>query len=231
MVQQFNWVSINTVLDRLLRHPMLQDVTLESAVQYAVDFIQVAGCPMQYTEKEEAVDIEDYRGLLPCDLIQINLVKDCKSHKVLRSTTNYFSEQNSHISSQDDLTFRLQGKVIIVSFKEGKVIISYKSIPVDEDGFPLVPDHPAFLTALESYIKWKQFEVLFDQGKITVGVYQNAQQQYYWNVGRYQSQFTLPSVSEMESITNMLNTLVPQHNQFRQGFKHLGDKEYIVNHR
>lgn len=231
MVQQFNWVSIRTVLDRLLRHPMLQDVTLEAVVQYTVDFIQIAGCPMQYIDKDVEVEIKDYRGKLPCDLIQINMIKDCKSHHMLRSATDYFDNNHIKHNDHDDLVFKVQGMVLVTNIKEGKVIVSYKSIPIDEDGFPLIPDHPAFLTALESYIKMKYFEVLFDLGKIQAGIYQNTQQQYYWNVGRYQSQFTLPSISEMESITNMLNTLIPMNNQFKQGFKHLGDKELIINHR
>lgn len=231
MVQQFNWVSIRTVLDRLLRHPMLQDVTLEAVVQYTVDFIQIAGCPMQYIDKDAEVEIKDYRGKLPCDLIQINMIKDCKSHHMLRAATDYFDSNHIKHNDHDDLVFKVQGMVLVTNIKEGKVIVSYKSIPIDEDGFPLIPDHPAFLTALESYIKMKYFEVLFDLGKIQAGIYQNTQQQYYWNVGRYQSQFTLPSISEMESITNMLNTLIPMNNQFKQGFKHLGDKELIINHR
>lgn len=231
MVQQFNWVSIRTVLDRLLRHPMLQDVTLEAVVQYTVDFIQIAGCPMQYIDKDAEVDIKDYRGKLPCDLIQINMIKDCKSHHMLRSATDYFDNNHIKHNDHDDLVFKVQGMILVTNIKEGKVIVSYKSIPIDEDGFPLIPDHPAFLTALESYIKMKYFEVLFDLGKIQAGIFQNTQQQYYWNVGRYQSQFTLPSISEMESITNMLNTLIPMNNQFKQGFKHLGDKELIINHR
>lgn len=231
MVQQFNWVSIRTVLDRLLRHPMLQDVTLEAVVQYTVDFIQIAGCPMQYIDKDAEVEIKDYRSKLPCDLIQINMIKDCKSHHMLRSATDYFDNNHIKHNDHDDLVFKVQGMVLVTNIKEGKVIVSYKSIPIDKDGFPLIPDHPAFLTALESYIKMKYFEVLFDLGKIQAGIYQNTQQQYYWNVGRYQSQFTLPSISEMESITNMLNTLIPMNNQFKQGFKHLGDKELIINHR
>jgi hypothetical protein len=53
------------------------------------------------------------------------------------------------------------------------VAISYKSIPVDKDGFPLLIDNPVFLKALELYIKKEVFTVLFDMGKITPPVLQN----------------------------------------------------------
>lgn len=37
----------------------------------------------------------------------------------------------------------------------------------------------------------------------------------------------IPSVSEMESITNMFNQLIPRVNEFNKGFRHLGDREYL----
>ena len=43
-------------------------------------------------------------------------------------------------------------------------------------------------------------------------------------------EFTLPSVSEMEAISNILNQMIPRTNEFRKGFKPLGNKEFIKSH-
>ena len=66
--------------------------------------------------------------------------------------------------------------------------------------------------------------------KISPAVLQNIQQEYAWKVGQLNTEFTLPSISEMQSITGILNQLLPRVTEFKKGFKHLGDTEYIKSH-
>ena len=68
-----SYISIKQILDNLLDHPMLQDLTLERAVDYAVRFIQIIGAPTEFQEKTQYIKIQDYRGVLPCDFYEINL--------------------------------------------------------------------------------------------------------------------------------------------------------------
>lgn len=218
MVNNYQYVNIREILSRILRHPLLQDLNLESAVQYAVDFFGIMGLPSTYVNKEISVDIDNYRGLLPCDLISINQVKSngvCLSHM----TDNY--------NSRELMQFKTQGSIIYTSFKEGTLNISYKSLPVDNEGFPLLPDEPTFLRALELYIKKQWFTILFDMGKVSPAVLQNTQQEYAFAAGACNNTFIIPSVSEMESIKNMWNQLIPRFNEFKNGFKSLGYKEHL----
>lgn len=66
-----NYVSIKLILDRILRHPLMQDLSLETAIDYTVDFIRIVGMPKMFMEKEGKVEIDNYRGLLPDDVHQI----------------------------------------------------------------------------------------------------------------------------------------------------------------
>jgi hypothetical protein len=232
MVKEYNYINIREALSRVMRHPLLQDVTLESAVQYTLDFIGIFGMPKLYQDKEEIVHIEEFRAKLPCDLISINQIKECKSGVCLRYMTDNFMprehyDKNVGYKVPQELTFKTQGQVLYVSFKTGDVSVSYKAIPVDKDGFPLLIDNPVFLKALEAYIKREAFTILFDMGKIAPAVLQNAQQQYAWLAGQLQSEFTIPSQSEMESISRMWNTLIQRTSEFNNGFSSLGNKEYI----
>ena len=88
-------------------------------------------------------------------------------------------------------------------------------------------DNSVFLKALEAYIKREVFTILFDMGKITPAVLQNTQQQYAWLAGQLQSELTIPSISEMESIKNSWCTLLQRTTEFREGFKNNGSQEYI----
>ena len=231
MVKEYNYINIREALSRVLRHPLLQDVTLEQAVQYTIDFIGIFGMPKLYQDKEEVLHIEDFRAKLPCDLISINQIKECKTSVCFRSMTDNFMPREYYRSAgykiPQELSFKTQGQVLYVSFKTGDVSVSYKAIPVDKDGFPLLIDNPVFLKALEAYIKREAFTILFDMGKIAPAVLQNTQQQYAWLAGQLQSEFTIPSISEMESIKNSWCTLLQRTNEFSNGFKNNGDQEYI----
>ena len=232
MIKECQYTNIRRVLDELHRHPLLSDLTLEQVVSYVVSFIGIFGMPKLYQDKEEVLHIEDFRAKLPCNLISINQIKECKTGVCLRSMTDNFMPREHYDRSTgykipQELSFKTQGQVLYVSFKTGDVLVSYKAIPVDKDGFPLLIDNPVFLKTLEAYIKREVFTILFDMGKIAPAVLQNTQQQYAWLAGQLQSEFTIPSISEMESIKNSWCTLLQRTTEFREGFKNNGSQEYI----
>lgn len=234
MVTEIQYTNIKRVLDDLLDHPLLRGLTLEQVVRYTLRFVALHGYPKLYKDKEEMVEIKDYRGLLPCDLISIIQVRDCKRGICLRAMTDNFTPNGDSYPKErdrmDELAFKTQGRIIFTSFKDGAVNVAYKAIPVDDMGFPLLVDNETYLNALEAYIKVKVFTVLYDTGKIQAGVLSNAQTEYAWASRQVMMEFTMPSVSEMESISRYLNTMIKPVTSFDQGFKHLGNREYLRRH-
>lgn len=237
MVNEIQYINIREVASRVLRGALTQGLQLESVVQYTVDFIGIMGLPKMYFDKEVTLEIEDYRAALPCDLIAINMVKH-HGHALRSMTDSFFTKEHKHgwmhyhghLHYECDVheeTFKTQGQVLYTSFKQGKVQVSYKAIPVDEEGFPLIPDIPEFLKALEGYIRVQIFQDLYFRDKIDEKKLAKAEQIYALAAGQCQSAFTIPSVSEMESITRMFNTLIPRQREFDKGFRSLGNREYI----
>lgn len=228
------YISLKQVLDDILDHPMLKDVSFERAVNYTVHFMRIVGCPRMFEEKTALVEIKNYRGQLPCDfndIIQVRTHSSCdrKNYGVFRHTTDSFHMSNNKQDSFD-LTYKIQGNVIFTSMKEGTIEIAYNAFAIDSDGYPLIPDNSSFIRALELYIKKQTFTVLFDLGKINQVVYQNVCQEYAWAVGAAQSDLVRPTIDQMESITNMLNTLIPRVSEHSNGFVNLGTRELIRNH-
>ena len=232
MIKEIQYTNIRRVLDELHRHPLLQDLTIDQAVSYLITFIGIFGLPNLYLDKETILHVDNFRAKLPCDLVSINQIMECKTGTCLRSMTDTFLPEESYLRTNNsrapqELAFKVQGMVLITSFKDGDVKLSYKAIPIDDEGFPQLIDNPVFIEALRAYIKKEQFVILFDQGKISQQALQNAQQQYAWLAGQLQSEFTIPSVSEMETITRLWNTLIPKVSEFNRGFHSLGNKEYL----
>ena len=191
--------------------------------------------PTIFQEKTQEVEIENHRGSLPCDfheMIQVRTNFEKCDHYVggvfRYSTDNFHMSDKIHESS--DLTYKIQGRVIYTSIKEGTIEIAYRAIAVDDEGYPLIPDKSSFLRALELYIKKQCFTILFDLGKINQAVLANVQQEYAFAVAQAQSDLIRPTVDEMESITNMLNTLIPRVCDHSKGFQTLGSREYFKLH-
>lgn len=227
MVKEIDYINIRELLSRVLRHPLLQDFTLEQAIQYTLDFIGLFGFPELYKDKEVVVPICEYRGELPCDLISINMVRDTQTGLYLRSMTGVFNPGGKYYNHlRQEPQFKTQGRVIITSFPEGEVEISYKAIPVDDEGLPLLIDNTKYLKALELYVRCQLFTVLFDMGRISPQVLQHTEQEYAWAAGQLSEEFKTPSVSEMESITNLMNQLIRRPSEFFNGFERMGNKEF-----
>lgn len=225
------YISIREILDNILDHPMLRDVSFERAVNYTVHFMRIVGSPIMFEEKTSLVKIENYRGLIPCDfndIIQVRTYSSCnrENYGVFRHTTDSFHMSDNKQDSFD-LTYKIQGNVIFTSIKEGTIEIAYNSFAVDSDGYPLIPDNSSFINALELYIKKKRFNILFDEGKINQVVWNQVCQDYAWAVGQAQSDLIRPTIDQMQSITNSLNTLVTRVSEHNNGFINNGTQEKI----
>lgn len=256
MVTEIRYTNIKRVLDNLLDHPLLRDVTLEQAIRYVIRFISLHGYSKLYQDKIDKVPIKEFQGILPCDLVSIVQVKDLDTGICLRAMSDIFtpglrekprvedfpkdyinnikSVEGAYIPPMkkyiEEPSFKTQGRLIYTSFPHGEVEIAYKAIPVDEDGYPLLIDNETYLNALEAYIKVKVFTIKFDLGKIQAGILSNAQKEYAWASHLLKSEFTMPSMSEMESISRYLNTMIKPVTAFDNGFRDLGNREYIHKH-
>ncbi len=232
-------------MDKLTRHPLLQDIPFETVIDYAVDFMRIAGVPTSFLDKTAIIDIHNYRGSLPCDFYKMTQVRlyeydecGCKKQRGIPELSHIFryTTDSFHMSPDkpkvSDLTYKLQGDCIFISpIEECKIEIAYQALPIDEDGYPLIPDNSAYSRALSAYIKKEWFTIQFDLGKITQQAMQKADQDYAWAVGAAQSSMIMPSIDEMQSLMAMWNTLIPRHQDHRKGFLHEGTMEHIKNHR
>lgn len=242
MVREVQFTSIQRVLDNLKDDENMQNLTLEQVVRHTIRFMEKFGYPKFYEDKQEDVEIHEFRGLLPCDLINIIQVKDTRNGLCMRSMTDSFLPKEPEVEMRPigpmgplggypyEGSFKTQGRVIYVSFPEGKVTVAYKATKVDDDGFPMLIDNEVYLDALEAYITLKVYTAKFRAGKIAAGILQEVQQSYAVAAKLLETEFTTPSYSEAESMTRYFNSLIPRVREFDRGFRHLGDRQYIRKH-
>ena len=56
-------------------------------------------------------------------------------------------------------------------------------------------------------------------------MYNSTCQEYAWAVGQAQTSLIMPTIDELEAITNSWNTLIPRVTEHRSGFINNGTKE------
>ena len=208
----------------------MQDLTLETAVDYCIDFMRLVGVPDMFTEKVAVLDINNYRAALPEDFYQVNQVRTTEGNYFRYAGDTFHTHKCFDNTVNADLTYKIQGGVIITSIEKGCIEISYQAIAVDEEGYPMIPDNSSFTRAIQAYIKKEWFTILFDQTKISQQAFQQAQQDYAWAVGDCRSEFNRLTIDKAESLFNSWRTLIIRDSEHRRGFKNNGSKEYIKTH-
>lgn len=138
------------------------------------------------------------------------------STKIFRSASNTF--HMSDVKFDNDLTYKIQGGYIFTSIKDGNIEMSYQAIPIDEEGYPMIPDNSKFTRALEAYIKKQWFTILFDMGKLQAAILNNVQQEYAWAVGAVESEFQHFTIDKAESFYNSWRNMIIRTKEHSRGF-------------
>lgn len=219
--------SIKVIIDKIMRHPLLQDASLETVIDYSIDFMRIVGVPSMFEEKTASLEVLNYRVNLPSDYYQMNQVRGVNENGDAAVTFTY-ATNTFHMSEtkpvSTDCTYKIQGGVIYTSILEGEIEISYQAISLDEDGYPLIPDNSSFTRALEAYIKKQYFTILFDMGKISQQVLHQTLQDYSWAVGDCQSEFNRLSLDKAEAFYNSWRSLLVKPSEHHEGFVNTGTR-------
>jgi hypothetical protein len=189
------YISIDHIIARLMRHPMLKDVNYDDMIAHAVDVLRLLKVPGQHEEKSCFKDIVEYKVRIPEESLNVkavDLIKN-KNHipMVMATDTahNHLNNLNKNRNNTTENTYSINGGMINTNQREGEVFIIYDAFKTDELGLPMIPDSIAVIKAIENYIKVQVFGVLVDLQKVSPNTLSRAEQEYGWYMGKAQSEF------------------------------------------
>jgi hypothetical protein len=139
------------------------------------------------------------------------------------------SSDRDTVSLSDSYTYVVVGNYIKTNLRTGYLMVSYQAIPVDNEGYPMIPDNESFEEAIYWYINMKLTYPEWKMGRVRDAVYYDAKSS--WNFYRKQAYATalMPNVDQLESIKNAWLRLVPEIDEHSTFFSHLNDKQIIYN--
>ena len=190
-------------------------IDLTNYIRSFYDWIECAlgqiGLVKYYTLTRKIIKIENHRGLLPCDnnfihSAWIRSTCGCKGGMVYLNITN-----SPFIGSCLDNYTRagnkaaIEGNYINTDIENGNILLVYRAIPKDEEGYPMIPDN-AFLTeALNYYIIHRLALKGIEHPLIKFNVAYQMWERLYPRAGNDIEWLSLPELEEFERMwTNPL---------------------------
>jgi hypothetical protein len=227
-----NLVSIKLIADRLMRNPLCKDIGYEFIVDNTIQLLRILDAPSIYVTRREALDVVNYRALKPIDMIRVeSIVRTDNGSPVPLQATEYiaqeFMNEGINTPARPEETYSFNSKHINVNFESGKINIIYKSIATDEECYPLVLDNETLLRCIESYIKYRWYDIMNDMDMLSDRKLSKAESDYMFNVAQADINMKMPSTDEMEMITNQIVQLLPSNTEFSRRFEYLGSQERL----
>jgi hypothetical protein len=232
MANTADTVSIKLIADRLYRNPVMKEVTYEFIIDNALEVMRIIDAPALYGNKREKIKVVNYRASKPANMMRVESIArtDRGAMETMTSTdfvSQDFLESGDYNVLRSSMTYSLNSKYINTNFEGGEIEVIYKYIMTDEECYPLIIDNPILLRCIESYVKWKWFDILNDMDIVSGQKLNKAEQDYMFNVGQAHADMIMPSIDEMESLTNMITQMIPSRTEFQKRFEFLGEQEYL----
>lgn len=118
-------------------------------------------------------------------------------------------------------TYKVDANFIFTNFKDGYIEMVYKGYPLDEDGFPMIPDDEKFKAALKYEIifkldwkKWRQ-----NPSPQNKSIANDSERRRDFYVAAARTKARIPNIGQMESLKNQWLRTIPKMNQHADGFK------------
>lgn len=210
------FISFDEMLYYIRRHPLLEDALKSDLAMDTYDVLRRIGAPGIYADERIVVNISNYTGDIPDNILYINEVNFLanQSDEVPMQYVIGNKKSKWHCAAARDLKIRSMygysinpGK-IHTDFEEGQVIFYYKAIQRDDEGYPMIPDDVSVKDAVVAYVKVKHFGIKVDLGILPQHTLQRAEQDYAWYMGQAEGKFKLPNPDEYNAIARSMLRII-----------------------
>ncbi len=160
-----NYISIKTTIGRFIKEFGLEDTSyVEDIPQWVEDAINIIGISNYYIYKHKLVKVQNHKAQIPCDienLYGIWVANDFCDNTNNNNLKRLFIRNSPLLGTaiktakHDSAYASINGRYIHTSFETGNIYIAYTGIPLDCEGFPLVPKDAKLNEALQYYFIYR----------------------------------------------------------------------------
>ena len=169
-------------------------------------------------ESSENIDFISYKDLPDSEEIKyFSKNKDCGNSSIYTS----FSFLASTVEAVNALscspeTYYTELGYINTSFCDGTIRVFFKALPVDADGFPLIPDNQDYKQAIYWYVRGMMIGAGYNDKLVN---YNNCEERFEKHAARALSQIKYPSVDKTAAMFNNSVRLIFNENAINSFFE------------
>lgn len=231
------YISAKTVIAKLYRDLGINEEIPEVSIyEWMAEALNLIGAYSQYNEVSDCLELNSGKAKLPCGfykLVSINF-KGYPVHWATNTNASNYQCDNCQVpvcvTGVCDYTFYLNDNYLISNIgledsTEQHICIVYLSMPVDEEGFPMVPDDVYYMKALVAFVTYMLDFQEWRKGKTTDKVFQYSKSEWEWYVNSARASALMPNSAQLERLKNVWRRLMPLTNEYDRSFINLGKKE------
>lgn len=242
----YKFKSIKTVVDGLYRDfDSPEDLDVWDILDWSAEALQLIGASTQLIDYWAEIEISNHLSRLPLNFEAINQISYngfpltlTNGSMGINSTTNpgeaflntkeidpdHFPNINRQTSTGVE-SYYIKNGCIVTSFESGTIVLSYKGIQVDSEGFPMIPDNVYFDKALRSYSQMMLDRKEWRRGNLPAQVYAKTEQEWLFYCKAAASAALMPNIDKVENFKNMWVRLKPSLNEYSTFFSGMNIQE------
>lgn len=240
-------VSVKEIIAKVYRDLQLSEETdWQSMIEWCGEALEHIGAYGQLTQRICELTVEDFKTHLPCDFISLNqisyagyplrLASSLYGNATTPSTpaatdqtaVNEISTPTLNDNSySNNNTYTIDPAYIKTSFRSGTIIVSYTAFPIDDEGFPEVPDDISYREALFNYIVMKLKYVDWLNGDLPDNRYKSLVRLWEFSCKQSAAKMQMPSLDKMENLKDWSVRLLPNIYDYTDYFSNLGSPQRL----
>jgi len=228
----YKFTNFRSILNKLYTDLNLTTELNEShVISWIAECLDKIGTFYQYEEITTILTLVDGKVELPCNFDKLVSITNNNRPLSWSSSSNlrdYGCEDCKITTCCTDNYFYISGNMIITDIKntyDNTICLTYLGMPVDEEGYPLIPDDVSFKEACTKYITYMLDVREWRKGNIPDKIMERSEREALWYIGQAKGQGNMPNVAQLERLKNIATRLLPLNNEYKKNFISNGDME------
>lgn len=235
------YTSVKTILAKLYRDLGINsEINENNTIEWVNEALLKIGAYAQFNEISKCLELKDGKACLPNGFYRlVDIMYDNQPLAWATNTmaNNYQCEGCRIPQCCTKYTFYINDSYIITNIDTStadcsidKVCIIYLGIPVDDDGYPMVPDDVYFHEACAKYVTYMLDYQDWRKGQLPDKVLQKSEQDWLFYVNSARGAANMPSLHQLENLKNVMVRLIPKQNEYGKFFINNPNQERKIRH-
>ena len=215
----YKQVSMYNIVEKLYRdYDSQEELDIWDVVEWGAEALEFIGAGQQFNICIKPLTIVNNSAELPCDFH--SQPQPLFNGIPMPLATGSFDPKASPNLKLNN--YYIRDGIFVTSLSEGEVMLSYRAINTDDEGFPTIPDLISYRTAVTKYIQMMLDHRDFRKGRISDRIATKTEKDWHWYCKQARGAANMPNLSMAESFKNMWVKLKPEGKRANGSYGNLG---------